>query len=169
MIARQASLAGNLFQVKRRVVALVNESPGAPEAFFNVRIVCFFSHIELGRHSFLPTFQLSRGILLRDDKKGKTGAQASSLATTATETVALQSAHSSRLRSGWRILSARVVPIPFGQLLVMPVVGQQTFESMCQHPEIMPLAELIELARTGQGFHLRQTRRSLAPGAAQTA
>src|SRR5207248_11175136 len=62
---------------------------------------------------------------------------------------------------GLLTLPAWVVPVTIGELLIVPVRSDQALHCVSQHPEIMPVAELIELARAAQRFHLWQARGSL--------
>jgi hypothetical protein len=59
---------------------------------------------------------------------------------------------------GVEVLSSRVVPVALGQLFVVPLPGDQALEDMAHHPEIVPVAKLIELAGATERLHLRQPR-----------
>src|SRR5438034_8874777 len=59
-------------------------------------------------------------------------------------------------------LPSRIIPVTISELLIVPVRSDQAFHCVSQHPEIMPVAELIELARAAQRFHLWQSRGSLS-------
>src|SRR5437667_9764798 len=72
------------------------------------------------------------------------------------------------LTVGFLPLASRVVPVAIGQLFVVPVSADQTLECDSEHAEIMPVSKLIELAGTGERFHLRQSDRTLTTRATQT-
>src|SRR5689334_8914620 len=65
-------------------------------------------------------------------------------------------------------LSSRVIPVTLGQFFVMPVRGDEAPDYVTEHPEVMPIAELIELARARERLHSGDTREALTARAAET-
>src|SRR6185369_1537021 len=66
-------------------------------------------------------------------------------------------------------LPARVIPVALRQFFIMPVRSDQALERVAQHSKVVPVAKLIELARAGECFDLRQSHRSLSARLAQPA
>ena len=104
------------------MISLIDKGARATESLVN-----FASHCGLGLRHFV------RGILLPESPMSNVQCPMSESQTLDVRRWTLD-------------LSPGVIPISVRQLLVIPVRRDQALERVREHPEVMPVAELIEFA-----------------------